>query len=67
MADLDEGVDGHDGHVRLTLGVVHEVEIDELLQLQVVGLHAVDDVREQRTAQQSIVHLQGVTSTRDCR
>ncbi len=38
FAVLDECGDGHDGHVRLTLGVVHQVEVDELLQLQVVGL-----------------------------
>lgn len=49
--NLDEGVDGHDGHVGLALGVVHQVEVDQLLQLQVVRLHAVHHVREQRAAQ----------------
>jgi len=27
-ADLDKGVDSHDGHVRLTLSVVHKIEVD---------------------------------------
>jgi hypothetical protein len=44
---LDERVDGHNRHVRLRLGVVHQVQVDQLLQLQIVGLHAVDHVREQ--------------------
>jgi len=44
LAVLDESVDRHDGHVRLRLGVVHQVEVDELLELQVVCLHAVDHV-----------------------
>ena len=43
---LDKRVDGHDGHVGLALGVVHQVEVDELLELQIIRLHAVDDVRE---------------------
>jgi hypothetical protein len=46
-AVLDEGVDGHDGKVGLRLGVVHEVQIDELLELEVIRLHAVDDVGEE--------------------
>jgi hypothetical protein len=33
LAILDESVDGHDGHVRLGLGVVHQVEVHQLLQL----------------------------------
>merc|ERR1719452_276143 len=41
---LDECVDCHNGHVRLGLGIVHKVEIHQLLQLQVVSLHAVDHV-----------------------
>lgn len=47
-AHLNERVDGHDGHIGLRLGVVHQVQIDQLLQLEVVRLHAVDDVREER-------------------
>ena len=47
FAVLDEGVDGHDGHVRLTLGVVHQVEINQLLQFEVVRLHAVRDIRKE--------------------
>ena len=43
---LDKRVDSHDGHVWLALGVVHEVEIYQLLQLQVIGLHAVHNVWE---------------------
>lgn len=48
---LYKGVHGHDGHVWLTLGVVHQVKIDQLFQFQVVRLHAVHDVREQGAAQ----------------
>ena len=44
---FDECVDGHDSHVGLALGVVHQVQVDKLLQFQVVGLHAVNHVREQ--------------------
>ena len=44
FAILDERVDGHDGKIGLTLGIVHQVEVDELLQLQIVRLHAVDNV-----------------------
>lgn len=46
---LDKAVDGHDGHIRLALGVVHQVEVNQLLQLQVVCLHAVHHIWEQRT------------------
>lgn len=45
---LHERVDSHDGHVGLGLCVVHQVQIDELLELQVVGLHTVDDIWEER-------------------
>ena len=44
---LDEGVNCHDGHVWLALGVVHQVEVDQLFQLEVVSLHAVGHVRKQ--------------------
>lgn len=44
---LHKAVDCHDGHVRLALGVVHEVQVDQLLQLQVISLHAVHYIREQ--------------------
>ena len=33
LAILDEGVDGHDGHIWLRLGVVHQVQVNKLLQL----------------------------------
>jgi hypothetical protein len=46
-SNLDEGVDGHDGEVRLCFGVVDAVQVHELLQLQVVRLHAVHHVREE--------------------
>ena len=44
---LGEGVDGQDGEVRLRLGIVHKVEVDQLLQLKVVCLHTVDHVRKE--------------------
>ena len=53
---LDECVDCHNGHVGLTLGIVHEVEVDKFLQLQILSLHTVDHVREQG-AETNIQHL----------
>ena len=47
VADLDKGVDGENNEVRLVLGVVHQVKVDELLLLQVVRLHVLEDVREE--------------------
>lgn len=38
MACLDEGVDCHNGKIRLSLGVVDEVQIHQLLQLKVIRL-----------------------------
>jgi len=52
LTDLNKCVDSHDSHVGLTLCIVHQVEVDEFLQLQVISLHAVDNVREQSTAKQ---------------
>lgn len=46
-ARLHKAVDSHDGHVRLTLGVVHQVQIHQLLQLQVISLHAVYHIWKQ--------------------
>ena len=54
VCDLGEGVDSQDGEVGLRLGVVHEIEIHQLLQLQIVSLHAVDHIRKQRAARTSI-------------
>lgn len=48
---LYKGVNSHDSHVWLTLGIVHQVEVDQFFQFQVIRLHAVDDVREQSTEQ----------------
>lgn len=46
---LYKGVNSHDSHVWLTLGIVHQVEVDQLFQLQVVSLHAVHNIWEQST------------------
>lgn len=46
-AHLGECVDSQDGQVWLRLGVVHEIQVDQLLELQVVGLHAVDHIGKQ--------------------
>jgi hypothetical protein len=46
-ARLDEGVDGEDGEVGLALGVVDEVEVDQLFELQVLGLPVFHHVRQQ--------------------
>ena len=48
VPNLDKGVDCHDGHVWLRLGVVHQVQVHQLLQFLVVRLHAVDHIGEQR-------------------
>jgi len=36
LAILDEAVDGHNGQVRIRLGVVNQVQVNELLDLHVV-------------------------------
>ena len=46
---LHKGVDSHDGHVGLTLGIVHQVEIHQLLQFQIVRLHTVHYIWKERT------------------
>lgn len=46
---LDKAVNGHDGHVRLTLGIVHKVQVNQFLQLQVISLHAVYHIWKQGT------------------
>ena len=33
--DLDKCIDGHNGEVRLTFGIIDEIKVDELLQLHV--------------------------------
>jgi hypothetical protein len=43
---LDERVDGEDDEVGLRLGVVDEIEVDELLLLDVFGLHVFENVGE---------------------
>jgi len=47
VTHLGEGVDSEYGEVGLRLGVVHEVEVDQFLELQVVSLHAVHHIGEQ--------------------
>lgn len=44
--NLNKSVDRHNGHIRLRFGIVHQIQIDQFLQFQVVRLHAVDDIRE---------------------
>lgn len=46
---LNKGVHSHDGHVWLTLSVVHQVEVDQLFQFQVVRLHTIHNIWEQST------------------
>ena len=46
-ADLDKRVDREDREVGLRLRVVDQVEVDELLELDVDRLDAVDDVSEE--------------------
>ena len=46
---LHKAVDSHDGHVWLTLGIVHQVEIHQLLQFQIVRLHTVHYIWKERT------------------
>lgn len=47
LAVLGEGVDGQDSEVWLRLCIVHEVKVDELLQLEVVSLHAVHHISKE--------------------
>jgi len=43
---LDERVHGEDDELRLCLCIVHEVEVDEFLLFQVLGLHILEDIGE---------------------
>lgn len=44
---LDKCINCHDGHIRLALGIIHQIKIYKFLQFQVVCLHAVNNIREQ--------------------
>lgn len=46
-AHLHKSIDSKNGEIRLWLGVVHQIQVDKLLQLQVVGLHAIDNIGKQ--------------------
>lgn len=46
--NLNKSVDGHDSHVWLRFSIVHEIQVDQFLQLQVICLHAVYYIGEQR-------------------
>ena len=46
---LDKCVDGHDGHIWLRLGIIHQVQIHKFLQFQVVCLHTVHHIGKQGT------------------
>lgn len=50
IAYLDKGVDGEDDEFGLCFGIVHEVEVDELLLLEVVGLLSGGELDERRAA-----------------
>jgi len=43
-----KGVDGHDGEVGFAFGVVDDVKVDKLFQLNACRLHAFDHVGEER-------------------
>lgn len=45
--DLHEGIHSKDGKVWVTLCIVDEIQIHQLLELQIFGLHAVDHICKQ--------------------
>ena len=47
VPDLDKSVHSHNCQVWLCFGIVDEVQVHQLLQLKIVGLHAVDYMRKQ--------------------
>ena len=47
-----KGIDSHDSHIWLRLSVVHEIKVHKFLQLQIIGLHTIDDIRKQSTINQ---------------
>jgi hypothetical protein len=51
---LHKCVHGEDDELGLSLGVVHEVKVDELLLLEIVGLHVLEHVGEETA---NILHL----------
>ena len=46
-ACLDKCVDRHNCQIGLALGIVHQIQINQLLQLQIISLHAIDHIGEQ--------------------
>ena len=48
MEYLNEGVDGENRQVRVALGIIHDVEVHELLELEVLRVHALHNIGEER-------------------
>lgn len=46
--NLDESVHSHNSHVRLWFSVVHQIQVNQFLQLQIVSLHTVDNIWKER-------------------
>lgn len=44
---LDKGIDGENDEFGLCLCIVHEVEVDEFLLLEIFGLHILEYVGEE--------------------
>lgn len=47
-AYLDKCIHSHYRHIRLWFSVIHQIQIHEFLQLQVIGLHTIHYIRKQR-------------------
>ena len=49
MKYLDKSIHSHNSHVRLRFSIIHQVQIHQFFQLQIISLHTVHNIREQRT------------------
>jgi len=45
----DKCVDSHDCHIWLTLGIVHQIQVHQFFQLQVVSLDTIHNIGKQST------------------
>ena len=47
MADLGKSVDCQNGQIWLRFSIIHEIQVNQFLKLQIVRLHTIDDIRKQ--------------------
>lgn len=46
-ADLNKSVDSQNGQVRIALSIIHDIEVHQLLELEILRVHALDHIGEE--------------------